>query len=172
MLQGFKAFIARGHVVDLAVGVVIGGAFTKIVTSLVDGILTPLVAALFGQPDISRVGRFVINEAHFSIGTVLQAVLNFLLVSAALYFLVVVPLNRLARLRKKGAEPEPPAPSEDVLLLQEIRDLLAAGTGRTTPNAHAAAHATTGAATAGAATAVDGEVRHDAVDASPRHAAR
>ncbi|MFP3714038.1 large conductance mechanosensitive channel protein MscL [Puerhibacterium sp. TATVAM-FAB25] len=171
MLQGFKAFIARGHVVDLAVGVVIGGAFTAIVTSLVEGVLTPLIAAIFGAPDISGVGKFVVNEAHFSIGLVLQAVLNFLLVSAALYFVVVVPINRLSHLRKKGAEPEPPAPSEDVLLLQEIRDLLAAGAGRTTPNASdpgdgTARNGTAGDGAAGAGTAEDG------VGASPRHAAR
>jgi large conductance mechanosensitive channel len=157
MLQGFKAFIARGHVVDLAVGVVIGGAFTAIVTSLVEGILTPLIAALFGAPDISGVGSFEINGARFSIGVVLQAVLNFLLVSAALYVFVVVPINRLSHLRKTGAEPEPPAPSEDVLLLQEIRDLLAAGTARTTPNASAPE---------------DGTARDDGVGASPRHAVR
>jgi large conductance mechanosensitive channel len=169
MLQGFKAFIARGHVVDLAVGVVIGGAFTAIVTSLVEGILTPLIAALFGAPDISGVGSFRINGARFSVGMVLQAVLNFLLVSAALYFFVVVPINRLSHLRKKGAEPESPAPSEDVLLLQEIRDLLAAGTGRTTPNA------TTPNATAPEdGTARDGRdgTAEDGVGAGPRHAAR
>ncbi|WP_159797015.1 large conductance mechanosensitive channel protein MscL [Puerhibacterium puerhi] len=134
MLKGFKDFILRGNVLDLAVGIIIGGAFTAIVTGLVDGILNPLIAALFGQPDISTVGTFPINGATFSIGLVLQAVLNFLLVAAALYFCVVAPVNALQRRRKSGDEPEPKAPAEDVLLLQEIRDLLAASTGASTPN--------------------------------------
>ncbi len=134
MLKGFKDFILRGNVVDLAVGIIIGGAFTAIVTGLVDGILNPLIAALFGQPDISTVGTFPINGATFSIGLVLQAVLNFLLVAAALYFCVVAPVNALQHRRKRGQEPEPEAPAEDVLLLQEIRDLLAASTGASTAN--------------------------------------
>lgn len=124
MLKGFKAFIMRGNVVDLAVGIILGAAFTAVVTGLMDGVLNPLVAAIFGQPDISGVWSFSLNGAEFSIGLFLQAVLNFLIVAATLYLAVVLPLNKLAERRKAGEEPEPDAPAEDVLLLQEIRDLL------------------------------------------------
>lgn len=126
MLQGFKAFITRGNVLDLAVGIIIGAAFTGIVDGLMKGIINPLIAAMFRSTDLSGVGNFEINKAEFSLGLFLDAVLNFLLIAAVLYFVVVVPVNRLMTLRKKGAEPEPKAPAEDVLVLQEIRDLLRA----------------------------------------------
>ena len=125
VIAGFKNFILRGNVVDLAVAVVIGAAFGAVVTSLVDGFINPLIAAIFGQPDLTGVWTFTINNAEFSIGLILNAVVNFLLVAAAIYFIVVLPLNKLAERRKKGVEPEPKAPAEDVLLLTEIRDLLA-----------------------------------------------
>lgn len=125
MLAGFKAFIMRGNVVDLAVGIVIGGAFAAVVTGLLDGIINPLIAAIFGEPDISGVWSFEINEAVFSVGVFLNAVLNFLIVAAALYFVVVMPLNKLAERRARGQEPEPEEIPQDVALLTEIRDLLA-----------------------------------------------
>ncbi|MEO7234975.1 MAG: large conductance mechanosensitive channel protein MscL [Lapillicoccus sp.] len=124
MLKGFKDFLSRGNVVDLAVAVVIGAAFAAIVKALVDNIINPLIAAIFGQPDISGVGNFAINGANFSIGAVLQAILNFIFVAAAVYFVIITPMNRLAAMRKQGVEPEPEAPSEEVLLLAQIRDLL------------------------------------------------
>jgi len=130
MIQGFKQFIMRGNVVDLAVAVVIGAAFTKIVTALLDGFITPLIAAIFGQPNVSDVGHFTINSADFSVGLILDAVLNFLLVAAAIYFLVVYPLNALNERRRRGQTPEEQvaeAPPEDIVLLREIRDLLAQG---------------------------------------------
>ncbi|NMR20672.1 large conductance mechanosensitive channel protein MscL [Cellulomonas fimi] len=126
MLNGFKEFIMRGNVVELAVAVVIGTAFTALVTAVVDGILTPLVAAIFGSPDLSQAGAFVVNNANFYPGLVLDAIVKFLMIAAAVYFLIVLPLNKLAERRKRGIEPEPEKPAEDVLLLQEIRDLLAA----------------------------------------------
>ena len=126
MITGFKNFIMRGNVIDLAVAVVIGAAFTSVVTALVEGLLNPLIAAIFGQPQLDAVWVFEINEARFTIGAVLGAIINFLLVAAAVYFVVVMPMNALAERRKRGVEPEPAAPAEDVLLLQEIRDLLAA----------------------------------------------
>lgn len=126
MLKGFKDFVMRGNVVDLAVAVVIGAALGAVVTSIVDSIITPLLAALGGVEDVSGLWTFEVNEAIFSIGAVLGAVLNFLFIAAAVYFVIVMPMNRLAERRKKGVEPEPAAPSEDILLLQEIRDLLAA----------------------------------------------
>ena len=124
MLKGFKDFLMRGNVVDLAVAVVIGAAFAAIVKALVDNIINPLIAAIFGSPDITGVGNFAINGANFSIGAVLQAILNFVFVAAAVYFVIITPMNRLAAMRKQGAEPEPEAPSEEVLLLAQIRDLL------------------------------------------------
>lgn len=125
MLKGFKDFVLRGNVVDLAVAVVVGAAFTLVVKSLVEGIVNPLIAALFGRPDLSRVGTFTVNDAEFSLGLVLDAVVNFLLVAAAIYVLVVTPVNRLMAMRKRGEEPEVASPSEDIVLLQQIRDLLA-----------------------------------------------
>jgi large conductance mechanosensitive channel len=126
MIKGFKEFVMRGNVVDLAVAVVIGGAFALVVKALIDGFITPLIAAIFGKPDVSGVAAFTINNAHFSLGLILNAIINFLLVAAAIYFLIVMPLNALAERRKRGVEPEPEAPAEDILLLQEIRDLLKA----------------------------------------------
>lgn len=126
MIKGFKDFVMRGNVVDLAIAVVIGAAFKAVIDAFVLGIITPLVAAIFGQPNLDSVGTFTINGADFSIGVVLTALVMFLLTAAAVYFVIVMPMNRLAERRKKGVEPEPAAPAEDILLLQEIRDLLAA----------------------------------------------
>jgi large conductance mechanosensitive channel len=103
MLNGFKQFLMRGNVIDLAVGIVMGAAFTAIVNGLLDGIMTPLIAAIFGEPDISYVGNFTINGAHFSVGTFLQAVLNFLMVGAGLYFLVILPITKIQN-RRTAAE--------------------------------------------------------------------
>jgi large conductance mechanosensitive channel len=126
MLAGFKTFILRGNVVDLAVGLAIGAAFAGVVTGLMDGLLNPLIAAVFGQPDISAVWSFTVNGSRFSIGVLLQAVLNFLLVAAALYFIVVVPMNRLAERRRRIEDEVAEEPEADLALLTEIRDLLAA----------------------------------------------
>ncbi|MFV2144802.1 large conductance mechanosensitive channel protein MscL [Isoptericola sp. G70] len=125
MLAGFKTFIMRGNVVDLAVGIVIGGAFALVITGLMDGILNPLIAAIFGQPDISGVGTFELNGAAFSIGLFLQAVLNFLIVAAALYFFVVLPMNTYAERRRRVDDEVAEEPEADLALLTEIRDLLA-----------------------------------------------
>ena len=124
MLKGFRDFVLRGNVIDLAVAVVIAAAFGAIVTALVENIINPLIAALVGKPDITQVGTFAINGANFSIGAVLQAILNFLFVAAAVYFVLVAPMNKLMAMRKQGEEPPPEAPSEDILLLTQIRDLL------------------------------------------------
>jgi large conductance mechanosensitive channel len=124
MLKGFKEFIMRGNVVDLAVAVVIGAAFGAIVSALVEGLINPLIAAIFGKADISKVGNFDLNGAHFSIGRVLQAGLNFLFVAAAVYFFIVLPLNKLAERRKRGQEPDPDPLTTEQELLAEIRDLL------------------------------------------------
>ncbi len=124
MLKGFKEFIMRGNVVDLAVAVVIGAAFGQIVTALVNGLINPLIAAIFGKTDLTGVWNFTINNAHFSIGLILQAALNFLCVAAAIYFVIVMPLNKLAERRARGQEPEPEPLTTDQQLLTEIRDSL------------------------------------------------
>jgi large conductance mechanosensitive channel len=126
MLKGFKEFIMRGNVIDLAVAFVIGAAFSAIVTSLVDNLINPLVAAIFGKANISGVWNFEVNGATFQIGEILQAALNFLFVAVAVYFLIVMPLNKLAERRRRGEEPEPETTplTTDQELLAEIRDLL------------------------------------------------
>jgi large conductance mechanosensitive channel len=124
MLKGFKDFLMRGNVVDLAVAFVIGAAFAKVVDAIVNGLINPVVAAVFGKPDISDVLSFTINGAHFSIGLILNALMSFVFIAAAIYFVIVVPMNKLAAMRKSGAEPESEAPSEAVILLTEIRDAL------------------------------------------------
>jgi len=126
MLKGFKEFIMRGNVIDLAVAVVIGAAFGRIVAALVQGLINPLVAAIFGKPDVTGVGKFEINNSVFSLGLVLQEIINFLFVAAAIYFVVVMPLNKLNERRKRGMEPEPETLTTDQELLTEIRDALRA----------------------------------------------
>ncbi len=125
MIKGFKDFIMRGNVLDLAVAVVIGAAFTAIVTAVVTGFINPLIAAIFGKPNLDDVGNFVINDAQFSIGIILTAIINFLIVAAAVYFVLIYPIQKLQKRRKRGEEPGPSEPT-DVELLKEIRDLLAA----------------------------------------------
>lgn len=111
----------RGNVVDLAVGVVIGGAFGTVVSSLVKDILTPLIGAIAKVPDFSGL-VFTLNGSRFMYGAFLNAVIAFLLVAAAIYFFVVVPMNKLLARVKKGEEKaEIPA---DIQLLTEIRDAL------------------------------------------------
>ncbi|MCR6711730.1 MAG: large conductance mechanosensitive channel protein MscL [Demequina sp.] len=127
MIKGFKDFITRGNVVDLAVAVVIGAAFTAVVNSIVEGVINPLIAAIFGEPNLAAVGNFTINGAAFSFGVVLAAVFNFLCVAAAIYFLVVVPLNKLAeRSKKDEPAPDEAASPTEIELLAEIRDALRA----------------------------------------------
>jgi large conductance mechanosensitive channel len=123
MLKGFREFVLRGNVIDLAVAVVIGAAFTLVVNAVVQWLITPLIAAIFGKPNLDDVMTFTINGAEFSIGGVLTALINFLLVAIAVYFVLIVPMNRLREMRASGQE-KPEAPAEDILLLQEIRDLL------------------------------------------------
>jgi len=104
MLKGFKQFLLRGNVVDLAVAVVIGAAFGAVVTALVKDLLTPLIAALVGKPDFSSLS-FTLNGSLFPIGDFFNALLSFLLIAAALYFFVVTPINALISRSRK----EPPA---------------------------------------------------------------
>jgi len=102
MLKGFRDFIVRGNVIDLAIAVVIGLAFNAVVTAFVKDILTPLIAAIFGKPDFATL-TFTINNSQFLYGDVLNAIISFIAVAAAIYFIVVVPMNRLAARRAKPA---------------------------------------------------------------------
>ena len=107
MLQGFRTFIMRGNVIDLAVAVVIGAAFTNVVNALVTHVLNPLIAALFGKPDFSAIA-FTIGESRIGIGDFLNALVAFLLVAAAVYFFMIAPMNAFqARLRRGEPTPDP-----------------------------------------------------------------
>ena len=107
MLQGFKQFILRGNVIDMAEGVVIGAAFASVVGAFTKDLLTPLIAALVGKPDFSAI-NFTVNGSVFALGDFINAAITFLLVAAAVYFFVVVPVNALvARMRKAPAPADP-----------------------------------------------------------------
>ena len=124
MLRGFRDFVMRGNAVDLAVAVVLGTAFSRVVTAIVEGVITPLIAAIAGEPNLDAVGAFTLGDAVFAPGMVLTAVVMFLLTAAAVYFLVVVPMNRLAALRKHPDAEPTEAVAPEVAVLTEIRDLL------------------------------------------------
>ena len=106
-MKGFKQFILRGNVLDLAVAVVIGAAFGGVVTALVKDLITPLIAAVVGKPDFSAIS-FKVNNSTFAIGDFINAVVSFLLISAAVYYFVVLPVNTvMARLKRGGPPPDP-----------------------------------------------------------------
>jgi large conductance mechanosensitive channel len=119
----FREFLLRGNVVDLAVAVVIGAAFGAVIAAIVEGLLTPLIAAIFGEPDFSELS-FTINGSEFRYGIVINALITFLTVAAAVFFFVVKPINHLMARRKRDEEAEPEAPTEEVRILTEIRDAL------------------------------------------------
>jgi large conductance mechanosensitive channel len=107
VLKGFKQFMLRGNVVDLAVAVVIGGAFGAVVTAFVKDLITPFIAAIVGKPDFSAIA-FTINGSKFLVGEFINALVSFLLVGTAVYFFVVVPVNALtARMRRGEVPPDP-----------------------------------------------------------------
>ena len=107
MIDGFKKFILRGNVVDMAVGVVIGAAFAGVVTSLTKAFLTPLIAVLVHQPDYSKL-NFYVRGTEFPFGDFVNACISFVLIAAAVYFLVVLPVNALiARMHRDEKAPDP-----------------------------------------------------------------
>jgi large conductance mechanosensitive channel len=107
MLKGFRSFILRGNVVDLAIGIVIGAAFGAVVTALVADFITPIIAAIGGKPDFSAL-YFTINGSKFAYGHFINALISFLIIAAAVYFLVVIPVNKLmARYKPSAEEPTP-----------------------------------------------------------------
>lgn len=126
MLKGFKDFIMKGNVIDLAVAVVIGGAFGTVIDALVKNVLMPLISALVGAPNFDSFAQITINGNNIQFGVLLTAIVNFLLVAAAIYFVVVVPMNHMIARRnaRLGIKEEEAAVDPQILLLTEIRDSL------------------------------------------------
>lgn len=118
-MKGFKEFLLRGNVLDLAVAVVIGGAFGAVVTALVKDLLTPLIAAAVGKPDFSAI-VFEVNGSKFLIGDFINALISFLLISAAVYFFVVLPVNAIMARRRRGEAPADPTTKKCPECLSEV----------------------------------------------------
>lgn len=119
MLKGFREFVLRGNALDLAVAVVIGGAFGAVVTALVKDLLTPFIAAIVGKPDFSAI-QFTVNGSKFLIGDFINALISFLLVAAAVYFFVVAPMNAIIARRHRGEAPPDPTTKKCPECLSEI----------------------------------------------------
>jgi large conductance mechanosensitive channel len=138
MLQGFKEFITRGNVLDLAVAVVIGAAFSGVINGLVEGFIMPLIGWLVGAPNFTDIAFSVPNwygkSTVFPIGVFIQGLIMFLLIAGAIYFFVILPINKLKSLRKTSEEVVEEAAAEEVVLLTEIRDLLRAQAGSQSPS--------------------------------------
>ncbi|RZT84036.1 large conductance mechanosensitive channel [Pseudonocardia sediminis] len=124
MLKGFKDFLLRGNVVDLAVAVVIGAAFTAVVTAFTTAFLKPLIQLVSGGGELA--GTFVVNDVSFDYASFINQVITFVITAAVVYFLVVYPLKAIQDRRRRGEEAGPSEPT-DVELLIEIRDLLKEG---------------------------------------------
>lgn len=131
MFNGFKKFISRGSVIDMAVGVVMGGAVTAVVNSIVKNIINPLIAIICGKPDLDGVLTITINGATISFGAVIGSVLNFLIIATAVYFFIVLPINKLREmsvnflnLEKEKTDEEKRKEREEkmIKLLEDIRD--------------------------------------------------
>ena len=119
MLNDFKKFILRGNVVDLAVAVVVGAAFGAVVTAFVKGMITPLIAAVGGQPDFSNL-YFTINGSKFLYGNLINALISFVIIAAVVFFFVVQPLNKLQEVSNKRKTPEDPTEKKCPHCLSEI----------------------------------------------------
>ncbi|GAB2520194.1 large conductance mechanosensitive channel [Paramicrobacterium agarici] len=127
MLKGFKEFIMRGNVMDLAVAVVVGAAFTAVVTSLVDNLINPLVGLLFKAESLNNALVLEVAGAQFKFGAVIGAIISFLIVAAVVYFVFVLPVNTLrtrAEERRNAGVVDEEAPVTELDVLTEIRDLL------------------------------------------------
>ena len=122
IVKEFRDFINRGNVIDLAVGVVVGGAFGKIVTSLVNDIIMPLIGLILGGIDFTKLS-LTIGESVIAYGAFIQNVIDFLIVAFCIFMLVKF-VNKLSELNKKEEKKEEPKKSNEELLLEEIRDLL------------------------------------------------
>ncbi|GAA4283072.1 large conductance mechanosensitive channel protein MscL [Brevibacterium daeguense] len=135
MFKGFRDFILRGNVIELATAVIIGAAFTAIVTAISDNFINPLLAAIGspGSPALSFRIRPDLEATTIDLGAIITAVINFLIVAAVVYFIIIVPMNKLGELRRKGASEEAVPPTAEELLA-EIRDLLATGRQEVVPD--------------------------------------
>jgi large conductance mechanosensitive channel len=126
MLKGFKDFLLRGNVVDLAVAVVLGVAFAAVITAFTENIIQPIINAI-GSGESPGLGFYLKADdpkTFVDVGALITALINFAIIAAAVYFLVVVPVTKLMQRRSRGEEPPVETPSEDIVLLTEIRDLL------------------------------------------------
>lgn len=128
ILKEYRDFVTRGNVVELAIAVVIGLALVAVINAVVEGIITPVIG-LLGDTEVGDID-FTIRNSTFEVGLVINAVLQFLIIAAAVFFVIVKPINILNERRKQGVE-EPPELSDEAELLTEIRDLLRAGNGPT-----------------------------------------
>jgi large conductance mechanosensitive channel len=124
MLKGFRDFVMRGNVVDLAVAVVIGVAFGAVVAAFSTDFIGGIIGAIGGTPDFGDAG-VTVNGSKIVYGSTINALINFVIVAAVVYFAVVVPMQAMAARRAKEADAETPVPSDEAKLLTEIRDLLA-----------------------------------------------
>jgi large conductance mechanosensitive channel len=126
MLKGFREFIMKGNVLDLAVAVIIGAAFAQVVNAMVEAVLMPLISALVGSPNFDSFAMLTVNGNDIRFGVLLTALVNFLLVAAAVYFAIVLPMNKMieARNRRLGVDPTEEEADAQVQLLTEIRDTL------------------------------------------------
>jgi len=126
MLKGFREFIMKGNVLDLAVAVIIGAAFAQVVNAMVEAVLMPLISALVGSPNFDSFAMLTVNGNDIRFGVLLTALVNFLLVAAAVYFAIVLPMNKMieARNRRLGIDPTEEEADAQVQLLTEIRDTL------------------------------------------------
>ncbi|WP_298586025.1 large conductance mechanosensitive channel protein MscL [uncultured Kocuria sp.] len=126
MLKGFKEFVLKGNVLDLAVAVIVGAAFAQVVNAMVEAVLMPLISALVGSPNFDSFAVLTVNGNDIRFGVLLTALVNFLLVAAAVYFAIVLPMNKMieARNRRLGIDPAEEEADAQVQLLTEIRDAL------------------------------------------------
>jgi large conductance mechanosensitive channel len=124
MVKEFKQFVARGNLVEIAVGLVMAVAFIAVVNSVVADVLTPLIGAIFGEPDFSGLSLTIWNDATIAYGSFLNALIAFLTVAFAVFFFVVRPYNAFKSRLAKQPEAAPVQPPEEIVLLREIRDAL------------------------------------------------
>lgn len=128
MIKGFKEFIMRGNVIDLAVAVVIGAAFTAVVNSIVANLINPLIGLLFKAESLDEALVVTIGDADFRFGAIIGAIISFLAVAAVVYFVFVMPMNHFkerAEAKRKAGQPDPEEPETELTVLAQIRDLLA-----------------------------------------------
>ena len=119
MASGFKQFLLRGNVVDLAVGVVVGAAFGAVVTAFTKDLLTPMIAAVAGKPDFSAI-QFTVNGSKFPVGDFINAIVSFLIIATAVYYMVVLPINALVERSRKEPKPADPTTKKCSECLSEI----------------------------------------------------